>query len=169
LKTWAARGGGSDAQRTNAPVDHTGKKRDGGGGDDKGNLIGIIGLGTEDGDEWAIAKSFDDYDHNPTQGNGFNRAYQISRGVKPEDVDETSDHASAGDSLHLFTKQKQEAQADLVNGTAGMSISHTQAGNSDATPKWRARGSGRGRSLAELAGSDGPTSLQRNPTQRQRW
>lgn len=163
LKAWAARGGGTTAQQTSAPKDHTGKRRDegGGGGADKGNLIGIIGLGTEDGVEWAIAKSFDDYDHNPTRGNGFDRAYQISRGVKPAEVNETSDQVNADDSLHLFTKAKQEAGADLSTRTDRMSVSKQSA--SADTPKWQPRrGNGRGRSLAELAGDSGGSALQSN-------
>jgi hypothetical protein len=47
---------------------------------DSGSLLGIIGC--DDGDVAAVvsAKSCDDYEHNPTGGVGFFRAYQEGRG-----------------------------------------------------------------------------------------
>ena len=103
-----------------------------------GSLLGIIGC--DDGDVAAVvsAKSCDDYEHNPTGGLGFFRAYQEGRGFEyvPPPV----------------LVPEGEGAEGATAGAAGDPYAPSAEGGAarpPGPPSWASR-RGKGRSLAEM-------------------
>jgi hypothetical protein len=119
----------STNQVTKDQTDQFGNKR----AVQSGALLDIIDGGEEN---VTVAKSCDDYDINPTLGNGFSVAYQRSRG-KVISVEEEKRRMEE-------VKRKQAAAVEEEKTKA------KEQEKERPQPSWMRRGNGKGRSLADM-------------------